>query len=331
MNEMLQNKDLISALASVRTTKPARLTGWRELDALGIGFSPKELSFVSARTGHGKTTAMLNLLLNWLVQEDGQTFIFYSYELPVDAVAVKLISAMTRLESGVSISYYAARSWLSGEKCGDSTVNDALQLAVQKMRSWNDRVLLVYQPSWNVAELSEHARAQLNALGEVGAVLVDYLQLVPPPPSSYDRRDLEVATVARQLKKLSVELDCPIVTAAQMGRLSPDASQIPHGRPFDAIPVQEAIRTRRPRLQDLAYGASEQEADLILGLLNYRADFMAEREDAAIDDRAAAGPLDVCVLKNRFGSLGISSLILEGESGLIRDLTFREGNGSSEG
>lgn len=328
MNEMIPNTDLVSALASVGTSKPPRMTGWRELDALGIGFSPKELSFVSARTGHGKTTAMLNLLLNWLLQEDGQTFIFYSYEVPVDAVAVKLISAMTRLESGISVPYYDARLWLSGEKSGDSAIDAAMERSVQKLSSWNDRVLLVYQPSWNVVELSEHARAQLDAFGEIGAIVVDYLQLVPPPPSSYERRDLEVATVARQLKKLAVELDSPIVTAAQMGRLPAEAGRIPGGRPFDAIPVQEAIQRRRPRLQDLAYGASEQEADLILGLLNYRADFMAEREDAAIEERAVAGPLDVCVLKNRFGSLGIASLILEGESGLIRDLSFIEGEAS---
>lgn len=316
--------DVDAAIDAIRMARKPKRSGWPELDALGVQFHAKELTLIAARTGHGKTTAMLNLLLNWLEDWPDETFLFYSFEVPTDALLVKMLCAIMRRDFGATWPYYVVRDAIAGtgDRPGPGPDPEMLQSALAKCRSWSERLVSVYQPGWNVEELCDHAHEAARGR-RIGALVVDYLQLIAPPPE-LDRPELAVAFVARRMKQLSVQLACPVVTAAQMSRLDKDATIIPHGRPFDALPVQEALKRRRPQLRHLAFGASEQEADVIMGLLNYRADFAAEREDVSSAERNAPGPFDVCVLKNRFGSLGVASLLLEGETGLIRGLSFRQ-------
>ena len=156
---------------------------------------------------------------------------------------------------------------------------------------------------------------------KVGGVLVDYLQRIPAPARSYDRRDIEVSAVARYLKSLAVDLHAPVVAGAQINREAVRGKDVPAGD-FKDSKVQNAIRSRRPQLHHLREGGSEQEADLILGLLNYRADYEADEDG---EKRAGAGvpettPFEVGTLKNRYGDVGRwASLAFEGRFHFIRD------------
>ena len=163
-------------------------------------------------------------------------------------------------------------------------------------------------------ELCAHARG-VGERQAVGAVLVDYLQLVRPPEGQYDRRDIEVSQVARRLKALAVELNCPVVAAAQIGRQAAQQSERVPAGDFNSEAVRDAIRRRRPQLHHLREGGSEQEADVVLGLLNYRADYLEDQERTDPQERNRPGPLEVLVLENRFGELGLATLILEGPDG----------------
>lgn len=94
--------------------------------------------------------------------------------------------------------------------------------------------------------------------------------------------------------------------------------------PLDDPKVIEAIAKRRPQLHHLGHGGGEQEADLILGLLNYQADYFAAREQAGLEQLATretgnAGAFEVGVIKNRNGQLGLAPLVLEAWTGFIRD------------
>ena len=84
--------------------------------------------------------------------------------------------------------------------------------------------------------------------------------------------------------------------------------------------VQDSIRRRRPQLHHVREGGSEQEADLVLGLLNYRADYLAEQEGEERDRDEAHGPFEVLGLKSRYGAAGIARLTWEGETGHLRDV-----------
>jgi replicative DNA helicase len=130
--------------------------------------------------------------------------------------------------------------------------------------------------------------------------------------------------VARGLKSLAVDLSCPVVAAAQISREAvKDRQAIPRGQAYQDRAVQDAIRARRPQLHHLREGGSEQEADLVLGLLNYRADFEVSEEEewpGSVAKPPNVTLFEVGVLKNRYGTPGIwAGLAFEGRLGLLRD------------
>jgi replicative DNA helicase len=63
-------------------------------------------------------------------------------------------------------------------------------------------LLVVYRPNWNIDDIDAHARA-LHKRQPISAVLVDYLQRIPPPAGRFDRRDQEVSAIGRRLKTLA--------------------------------------------------------------------------------------------------------------------------------
>ena len=306
----------LAELAEAQTARRQHEQAARDLDhALRDAQSAR-------RAGHGKTTALVNLLLHWLETNPDEAFVFYSYEVPLEAVLLKLASTLTRELCSEGWTVYQVKDWLQGRDRSDGYPSDPQELAAvwERLRAYEPRVDVVYQPAMTVADLVGHAhRVAEQSNNRVGAVLVDYLQLVPPPPGQFDRRDIEVSTVARALKALAVDLNAPVVAAAQIGRqAAAQGEQIPAGS-FGEEHVQTAIRKRRPQLHHLREGGSEQEADLVLGLLNYRADYLQESEDPDLAGREEPGPFEILTLKNRYGDLGLASLILDGRTGTIRD------------
>jgi replicative DNA helicase len=157
----------------------------------------------------------------------------------------------------------------------------------------------------------------------IGAVLVDYLQIVPPPPGDYDNPEHAVSWTARVLKRLSVALNAPVVSAAQISHEAARLlDRVPDGA-FDSEKVRQAIAARRPQLHHLREGGGEQEADLVMGILNYRADFQQARNVEKVEygtlGEAEASLFEVLVMKNRTGSLGMAALSFDSRTGYIRD------------
>lgn len=305
--------ELLERLARAPAGLPS---GWEPLDRLEVRFHPGELAVIGGRTGHGKTTALLGLALNWRQYAPTGRVLLYSFELPPEAVLLKLLTMLVA-QQGPGYSYYQLRELLRRPR-GPEGYPAAVEAGLAALAEVTAGLTVCYRPAWNAGELAAHA-LRLGTQGPVKAVLVDYLQLVSPPPGSYDRRDIEVSQVARRLKALAVELECPVVAAAQIGRQAIPAGQAIPGGAFGERAVREAIRRRRPQLHHLREGGSEQEADLVLGLLCYRADYLEEREEVSAEERSAPGPLEVLVLKNRFGELGTARLVLEGRTGVMRE------------
>jgi len=146
-------------------------------------------------------------------------------------------------------------------------------------------------------------------------VLVDYFQAVPAPPGAYDRRDIEVAAVARTIRGLARDVGVPVVAGAQINREAiQGGTKSVQGKSFEES--LEAIRKFRPELHHLREGG-EQEADLVLGLLNYAADY---RADETVQAPPATTPLEVGTLKNRWGAVGRwTRLQFTGATGRIAD------------
>jgi len=113
--------------------------------------------------------------------------------------------------------------------------------------------------------------AQQRMEGELGLVVVDYLQLLSA--KGYDSRTQEVSEISRTLKQLAVSLNCSVLALSQLNR---------------ALEVQK----RKPALSDLREsGSIEQDADAVL--------LLSPSDDDIINLEVA---------KNRNGEQGMTKL-----------------------
>src|SRR5262245_15989921 len=178
-------------LGQVRGQARQRAFGWRALDRLEIGFNPGDLTIVAGRTGHGKSTVLLNILLHWLESYPDERYLLFSYEIPPVAVALKLVSTLTRKRGGVGWSYHDVRRYVQGESnpAADHLSQREVEDALAQMREWQSRLIVVYEPEWNVLQLVDCARDLSRRVGPMAGLIVDYLQLVQPPPGRYENRE----------------------------------------------------------------------------------------------------------------------------------------------
>lgn len=330
----LQSRDLeapswfsVDRLDEVSRNIPLGLwTGWDALDALEVRFNPGELSLLAARTGHGKTSALVNLLLNWFRSpflKGDEVFVLYSHEEAEARIYHRLLSVLTAMEGGEPNGWTPneVKDYLRDPRSRPfkNVKPDLLETAKERLRDLEGRLLVANRPSWDALQVSNHARtlAQDHTLG---GVLVDYLQRVSSPPGHYDRRDVEVSTVGRMFKTLSVDLNVPVVMGAQVNREAvPSAYKELSGKSWEE--AKKIIKKGRPDVHNLREGGSEQEADLILGLLNYAADYREDALTEALFDKLPDETLfEVGVLKNRYGPQGRwVPLDFVGKYGLLRD------------
>jgi len=303
-------------------------SGWKALDSSGAAFRPGELAVVGGRLAHGKTSILLGLLLEWLSRagelERDEVFFFCSTGESEVRLFHRLLSLMAAKEGqGLTVQQVEThlRQAGAGQKEFDWSSIRSLDVARRKMKEWEGLLHLVYHPSGMLAEIEKNVR-HLSQTSSVGAIFVDHVQALPVD----DRvgAPMELSDTARRLKALAVELCCPVVVSAQLGGLTtPQATRIPVDRPFDSAEVQEVIRNRRPQIHDLRESGISQEADLVLGLLNFLTDYQMERPEAA--SSGSLTPLEVGILKNRYGSVGQwTALLFEPQFGLVRDSNSTE-------
>ena len=120
--------------------------------------------------------------------------------------------------------------------------------------------------------------------GELGLVIVDYLQLMSGR-GRFENRNQEVSTISRGMKMLAKELNCPMLVLSQLSR-APETRQGDH----------------RPQLSDLREsGSIEQDADLV-GFIFREEVYKKDREDLK-------GLAELIIAKQRNGPIGIANLV----------------------
>ena len=123
--------------------------------------------------------------------------------------------------------------------------------------------------------------------GDIGAVMIDYLQLMNVNKSQ-GQTD-KVTQISLALKSLAKELKCPVIALSQLNR------------------GVEARTNKRPVMSDLRdSGAIEQDADIIL--FCYRDDYYAEKEDRKSESPNIA---EIITAKFRGGETGTDHLRTE--------------------
>ena len=242
-------------------------TGFPSLDRMLMGFREGQLIIIGARPAVGKTSFALNLALN--AAAAGYTVGFFSLEMSGKEIAQRLICAYAMISiSDFRMGRISPEQW--------ANINEATQ-TLSKLD-----ILIDDTPGTTVTEIRAKSRRMLHNK-EKAIIILDYLQLVSPPPGRRsESRTVEVSEMSRGLKIMAKELKIPLIALSQLSR-------------------QVESRTgKRPQLSDLREsGSIEQDADIVMFL-----DRSADEAEASRDDRPDEGVTRIVVAKNRSGPIG---------------------------
>ncbi|XTZ10467.1 MAG: DnaB-like helicase C-terminal domain-containing protein, partial [cyanobacterium endosymbiont of Rhopalodia yunnanensis] len=132
---------------------------------------------------------------------------------------------------------------------------------------------------------SQIRRLKTEQKGDLGLVLIDYLQLMEGGGS--ENRTQELSKITRSLKGLAREVNVPVVALSQLSR------------------AVETRNNKRPMMSDLREsGAIEQDADLIM---------MLYRDEYYNADTVDRGIAEIIITKHRNGPTGPIKLLFQPE------------------
>ena len=254
-------------------------TGFAELDNKAP-LQAGELLIIGARPGMGKTTLAQNIIQSITLDYQKPT-VFFSLEMPKAQLMQRLMSSLAEVQlaktksgKGLNEMDWGNLSYAT-EKYRQNFplfIDDTIAMTIPKMRTSLNKIR------------KKH--------GKLGAVLVDYLQLVKPVEKFNNKND-ELSEVSKALKAFSKEFDCPVIALAQLNREC------------------EKRGDKRPLVSDLREcGQIEQDADHV---------WFIYRDEVYNEKSKDKGTAEIIIRKQRNGPIGTVRLGFEGETSRFKD------------
>ncbi len=248
-------------------------TGYSDLDNMTSGLQQGDLIIIAARPSMGKTTFAMNIAEHAAIKSQ-KPILTFSLEMPGDALAMRMISSLGRID----------QHRLRTGKLDDEDwprISSAVSVLSEAKMFIDDT------PALSPAELRVRARRIAKEHGQLGLIVIDYLQLMTVPGYKKDNRVAEISEISRALKSISKELNVPIIALSQLNR------------------SLEQRTDRRPVMSDLREsGAIEQDADLILFIY---------RDEVYNEDSPDKGSAEIIIAKQRNGPIGKLRLTFLGQ------------------
>ena len=257
-------------------------TGFDEIDKKTSGLHSNELIIIAARPAMGKTAFAVNLATNVAIRNN-KTVALFNMEMSAEQLVTRMMAAEGQISQGKL-------------KTGNLNKNDWKKLDEAVTRLADTKIYIDDTPGMTIAEIRAKCRRLASTDGNLGLVIIDYLQLISGSARYAGNRQQEIAEISRALKTLAMELEIPIVALAQLSR------------------GVEQREDKRPLLSDLREsGSIEQDADIVAFL--YRDDYYTKKID--IDEYTSKS--EFIMAKNRSGSTATINLIFK------RDISKFEG------
>lgn len=266
-----QRASLESLVQRVDAQRPGEVTGdtvptgFASIDKiLGGGFRRRDLIVLGGDIGAGKSALALGLALR--VAQQGLGVAFLSGEMDEERL----------MERALAIEGRATVDDLRAAKMSDQT-RAGIGGAAVRLRGLPLAMLPLAAADFDTMA------DRLDPLRQLSLVVVDYLQLVPPPEGlTRVTQDEDTAIVLRRLKALALERQVALLLVAQ-------------------LPQFQAKRENpRPTLEDYGVlGAVKQHADVVLSIF---------REEMYRPGGGVEGATELIVAKNRNGPTGFVDL-----------------------
>jgi len=264
--------DKIEALYEQEGSITGASTGFTDFDELTSGLQPADLIIVAGRPSMGKTTIAMNMAENIAIKSDKAVAVF-SMEMPGDSLAMRMMSSLGRIDQNkVRTGKLDDDEW--------PRLTSAINMLAETKLFIDDT------PALTPTEVRARARRLTREHGQLGVIVLDYLQLMQSP-SSGESRVQQISDISRGLKALAKELNVPVVALSQLNR---NLEQRPNKRP-----VMSDLRES---------GAIEQDADLIV---------FVYRDEVYNEDSPDKGIAEVIIGKQRNGPLGTVRLTFLGQ------------------
>ncbi|MCH8531847.1 MAG: replicative DNA helicase [Saccharospirillum sp.] len=254
-------------------------TGFSDLDEMTTGMHPGDLVIVAARPSMGKTTFAMNLVEDAVLNQDKPVVVF-SLEMPSEQLITRSIASLGRIDMG-------------RVKSGKLKEDDFPKLT-KAVNLLKDRKLFIDDTAGlSPSEMRSRIRRLVREHGDVGMIMVDYLQLMKIKGFTEGRTN-EISEISRTLKAIAKEFECPMVALSQLNR---SLEQRPNKRP-----VNSDLRES---------GAIEQDADIIMFIY---------RDEVYNEDSKDKGMAEIIIGKQRNGPIGTTRLAFLGQYSRFENL-----------
>lgn len=256
-------------LADVESGEGSRplMTPWTNLNnVLKGGTAPGELVVLAGRPGLGKT-AFAGCMAVETARSVGPV-LFVSCEVKDKTIGARLLAREGQIDN---------RAFRQGL----NTAANQLPKILRARQSLAGVPLKIVDSSNRVVRPAEVRKLARQMKDGPALVVVDYLQLMYPDEKC-NSREQEIAGMSRAMKRLAVELNCPVWLLSQLNRKVEDGG-------------------RKPELSDLREsGAVEQDADIVMML-------HTERKNQSL----TRTPVEVLVRKGRSSGTGTAYMIFD--------------------
>ena len=276
----------MEALAEAKTDFTGIRTGYYDFDNMTRGLQKKQVIIVAGRPGCGKSAFALNVALNAAIKNKN-SIAFFSLEMGVEEIAKRMFGCVGKIDGDVL-------------KTGKLKNND--------WKKWNEAMSELSDTKFfiddsgglTVSEIRRKCRKLKNSDSGLDLIVIDYLQLLSSSSKYAGQRVQEVSEISRDIKKLAMELDVPVIALAQLSRSV----------------EQRKDGDKTPKLSDLREsGSIEQDADIVL--------FLHSDEYGKYDGNINR-IIKLIIAKHRAGQTGAVDLIFKMNTGSFDNYINKE-------
>jgi replicative DNA helicase len=271
-NFLAKTMDRIDTLFHSGTSITGVPTGYHDFDEMTSGLQPSDLVIIAGRPSMGKTTLAMNIAEHVAIKSRFPVLIF-SMEMPGEAIVMRLLSSLCRIDQlRIRTGKLADDDW--------PRISSTVSMLSDAPLFIDDTAGL------SPAEMRARARRLAKEHGQLGLIVVDYLQLMQVPGNN-ENRTAEISEISRSLKGLAKELKVPVIALSQLNR------------------GLEQRADKRPVMSDLREsGAIEQDADVIVFIY---------RDEVYNENSPDKGTAEIIISKQRNGPIGKVRLAFMGQ------------------